>query len=201
MACRDQARPGGSKVDIHQSDQGRLGCVPGLVRQLQPPRRAEPSARAPPPRRHPRPGWRWDRRTSTSATRPTSVGVARPPRVAFRRIPLGTVVVPIAHDLVHATTVHTAGQAAHLLNEVMEKLGPRLKFLVVDVAIQGLVQSKTSFAMLSMLHPGSSADHEPPLRREVGTYQARSRMTRASSTPAPPGGPATSSRAPVTISA
>src|SRR4029077_12844796 len=62
--------------------------------------------------------------------------------VAFRRIPLGTVFVPIAHDLVQGATVHTAGQAAHLLGEVMKERRTRRKFQVVDVAVQGLVHSE-----------------------------------------------------------
>src|SRR4029077_4162891 len=62
--------------------------------------------------------------------------------VAFRRIPLGTVFVPIAHDLVQGATVHTAGQAAHLLGEVMKQRRTRRKFQVVDVAVQGLVHSE-----------------------------------------------------------
>ena len=46
------------------------------------------------------------------------------------------VFVPIAHDLVHAATVHTAGQATRLLDEVTKERGTRRKFLVVDVAVQ-----------------------------------------------------------------
>jgi hypothetical protein len=43
---------------------------------------------------------------------------------------------------VHAATVHTAGQAADLLDEVLEKRGVWRKFLVVDIAVQRLVQSE-----------------------------------------------------------
>jgi hypothetical protein len=40
-------------------------------------------------------------------------------------------------------TVHTAGQAAHLLNEVTKERGAwRWQRHVVDVAVQGLVHSK-----------------------------------------------------------
>src|ERR1700722_8527377 len=52
------------------------------------------------------------------------------------------VLVPNSHYLVHAPTVYAAGQAAHLLDEVTEKLRSRRKFLVIYIAIQGLVQSE-----------------------------------------------------------
>src|SRR5215475_9735087 len=52
------------------------------------------------------------------------------------------VFVPIAHDLVHAATVHTARQAAHFLDEVTKERGTWRKFLVVDIAVQGLVHSE-----------------------------------------------------------
>src|SRR5262245_51264177 len=69
-----------------------------------------------------------------------------PPRrreLAFLRAPLRTVFVPIAHNLVQAATVHAARQAAHLVYEVAkERWARRAKFLVVDVAIQGLVHSE-----------------------------------------------------------
>ena len=55
----------------------------GRVRQLKSPQRAEPSARVSPPQYHPRQVWRWGRPTSTSATRPTSVGCATQPRSRF----------------------------------------------------------------------------------------------------------------------
>src|SRR6202035_4382803 len=80
MACRDQVRWGGGKVDTHQSDRGWLGFLPSLVRQLQSPQLAVPSAHVSPPRCHPRQVWRWVRPTSTCATQPTSAGSATPPR-------------------------------------------------------------------------------------------------------------------------
>jgi hypothetical protein len=52
------------------------------------------------------------------------------------------VLVPNPHYFVHAATVNTTGQAAHLLDEVMEKRRAGHKFLVVDITIQGLIQSK-----------------------------------------------------------
>src|SRR5665213_531687 len=52
------------------------------------------------------------------------------------------VFVPRAHHLVHAATVHAAGQVAHLLGEVTKERGTRRKFLVVNIAVQGLVQSE-----------------------------------------------------------
>src|ERR1700758_3191553 len=52
------------------------------------------------------------------------------------------ILIPNPHDLVHAATVNTAGQAAHLLDEVTEKRGAGHEFLVVDITIQGLVQSE-----------------------------------------------------------
>src|SRR6202007_598144 len=62
--------------------------------------------------------------------------------VAQFRGPLRMVLVPNPHDLVHAATVHAAGQATHLVDEVLEKRRAWCKFLVVDIAIQGLVQSE-----------------------------------------------------------
>jgi hypothetical protein len=79
-----------------------------------------------------------------------------PPRrreVALLRAPLRTVFVPNTHDLVHAATVHTAGQVAHLLVEVTKERGTRRKFQVVDVAVQDWFNPKTIFAMLQNLHP------------------------------------------------
>jgi hypothetical protein len=52
------------------------------------------------------------------------------------------VFVPIAHDLVQAAAVHTARQAAHLLDEVTKEHGAWLKFLMVDIAVQGHVHSE-----------------------------------------------------------
>src|SRR5260370_25379468 len=67
-----------------------------------------------------------------------------PPRhreLVFLRTPLRTVFVPITHDLVHAATVHTAAQVAHLLYPVTKEHGACPHFQVVDVAVQGLVHS------------------------------------------------------------
>jgi hypothetical protein len=47
------------------------------------------------------------------------------------------ILVPITHDVVHAATVHTAGQVAHMLGEVTKERCTRRKFLVVDIASQG----------------------------------------------------------------
>jgi hypothetical protein len=50
-----------------------------------------------------------------------------PPRrreLVLLRTPLRKVFVPIAHDLVHAATVHTAGQVAHVLYPVTKERGP-----------------------------------------------------------------------------
>src|SRR6202045_3094020 len=58
------------------------------------------------------------------------------------RTPLRTVFVPITHDLVHAATVHTAGQVAHVLYPVTKERGACPHFQVVDVAVQGLVHSE-----------------------------------------------------------
>src|SRR5213082_1320430 len=55
---------------------------------------------------------------------------------------LRTVFVPVTHYLVHAATVHTARQVAHLLYEVTKERRAWPKFEMVDVAIQGLVHSK-----------------------------------------------------------
>jgi hypothetical protein len=63
------------------------------------------------------------------------------------------VLVPNPHDLVHAATVNTTGQAAHLLDEVMEKRGAGHKFLVVDITIQGLIQSKDQLGHVITSYP------------------------------------------------
>src|SRR6202030_128295 len=47
-----------------------------------------------------------------------------PPRrseVVILRVPVRKVLVPIAHDLVHAATVHKAGEVAHMLDEVTKE--------------------------------------------------------------------------------
>src|ERR1700747_2926634 len=67
-----------------------------------------------------------------------------PPRrreVVFLRAPIRAVFVPITHNRVHAATVHTARQSAHLLYEVTKERRAWPKFQMVDVAIQGLVHS------------------------------------------------------------
>jgi hypothetical protein len=51
------------------------------------------------------------------------------------------VFVPVTHDLVQAATVNQARQAAHVLDEVTEELAGWRKFRMVDVAVQGLIQS------------------------------------------------------------
>jgi hypothetical protein len=43
-----------------------------------------------------------------------------------------------------------------MLDEVTKERGAGRKFLVVDVAVQGLVQSEDGFAMLQISIPGSS---------------------------------------------
>src|SRR6202163_4542259 len=50
--------------------------------------------------------------------------------------------VPITHGLVHAATVHTAGQVAHVHDPVTKERGACPHFQVVDVAVQGLVHSE-----------------------------------------------------------
>src|SRR5215467_4592171 len=58
------------------------------------------------------------------------------------RVPIRKVIIPIKPDLVHAATVHRAGQAASMLHEVTSERGIGWpNFHVVDVAVQGLVQS------------------------------------------------------------
>src|SRR5690606_18305723 len=50
------------------------------------------------------------------------------------------VFVPIAHHLIHAATVHTCRQAAHVIDEMTEEHRIGREFHVVDIAVQGLVQ-------------------------------------------------------------
>src|SRR5262249_52342909 len=77
--------------------------------------------------------------------------------VAELRGPLRIVFVPITHDLVHVATVHTAGQAADLGDEVPKEHGAWRKFLVVDVPVQGLVQSEDELRHATKISiPGSS---------------------------------------------
>src|SRR5262245_53226913 len=63
-------------------------------------------------------------------------------KVAILCVPIGKVIVPITHDLVHAATVHCARQAARPLHEVTGERGTGWpNSHVVDVAVEGLVQS------------------------------------------------------------
>src|SRR6516164_1094193 len=57
-------------------------------------------------------------------------------------IPLGMIVVPVTHDLIHFATVHTARLPLSLLDEVAEEGGAWRKSPKVDVAVQGLVHSE-----------------------------------------------------------
>src|SRR5882724_7779920 len=74
------------------------------------------------------------------------------------RTPLRTVFVPITHGLVHAATVHTAGQVAHVLYPVTEERGACPHFQVVDVAVQGLVHSKDELSHATKSPPQGSPD-------------------------------------------
>src|SRR5262245_36510257 len=83
---------------------------------------------------------------SADCNLPNVLLLLAPPRrreLAFLRAPLRTVFIPIAHNRVQAATVHAARQAAHLIYEVAKKRwARRRKFLMIDVAIQGLVHSE-----------------------------------------------------------
>ena len=60
--------------------------------------------------------------------------------------------VPNTHDLVHAATVHTAGQVAHVLYEETKEHGIRRKLLVVDnLILPGNDFSPGKFLDLQML--------------------------------------------------
>src|ERR1051326_3261459 len=61
---------------------------------------------------------------------------------AFRRVPVGLVVVPITHHLIQAAAVHAAHLLARLLDKMPEQRGARRKRHVIDIAVQGLVHSK-----------------------------------------------------------
>src|SRR5690606_19372458 len=76
------------------------------------------------------------------------------------RTPIRTIVIPIAHDLVHAAAVHTAGQAAFILYPVAKELRSWRKFLTVDVAVQGQVHSEDKRGHV-LLHPGSTSARCP----------------------------------------
>src|SRR5262245_13962901 len=60
----------------------------------------------------------------------------------FRCIPFRMVVVPVAHDLIHLTTVDAARLPLSLFDEVAEQRGAWRKRRVVDVSVQGLVHSE-----------------------------------------------------------
>src|SRR6185437_6974401 len=73
------------------------------------------------------------------------LGLAPPhvPKRAVLRVPVRMVFVPISHDLVHAATVHTPGHAAHQLPKMTREHGTRWsQYHVVDIAVQGLLQSE-----------------------------------------------------------
>src|SRR5579875_151273 len=55
--------------------------------------------------------------------------------IAFCSVPVRLVFIPIPHYLVHAATVHHAGHAAHLLDEVTKERRTWPKRRVVDFAI------------------------------------------------------------------
>src|SRR5215469_13221081 len=66
--------------------------------------------------------------------------------LAVVRVPIRRIFVPITHDFVGAATVDDARQATHELDEVTEGRGRRrAKLGVVDVAIEGLIQSIDKF--------------------------------------------------------
>src|SRR5437660_6170523 len=59
-----------------------------------------------------------------------------PPRhreVVFLHVPLRAVFVPITHHLVHAATIHTARQVAHLFYEVTKERRARAEFQTLAV--------------------------------------------------------------------
>src|SRR6266436_8176356 len=60
----------------------------------------------------------------------------------FICIPFRMIVVPVAHDLIHVATVHTARLPLSLLDEAAEERGAWRKRQMVDVAVQGLVHSE-----------------------------------------------------------
>src|SRR5262249_56198081 len=75
----------------------------------------------------------------------TAFRLAPPHRreVAFLRVPVRKVIVPVTHYLVHVATVHNARQAPHMLYEVTNDHGVRrTQFTVVDVAVQRLLHSE-----------------------------------------------------------
>src|SRR5690606_37899875 len=68
-----------------------------------------------------------------------------PPRRRERAllvIPFGMIIIPVTHDLVHHTAIHTPRLPLRLLDEVAEECGGWRKRHVVDVAVEGLVHSE-----------------------------------------------------------
>jgi hypothetical protein len=63
----------------------------------------------------------------------------------FLRRPFWVLVIPVAHDLVHDATIHTAGLALGLLDEVAEECGTGGERHVIDVAIKGLIHAEHEF--------------------------------------------------------
>jgi hypothetical protein len=63
--------------------------------------------------------------------------------LAVLRVPVSMVIVPIPHDLVHAATVHTPGEATlYLVKVTSDQWTGWPKYHVVNVAVQGLRQSE-----------------------------------------------------------
>src|SRR3984957_10146656 len=71
---------------------------------------------------------------------PLRLASPRRREVLFLRVPIGQIFVPIAHDLVGAATIHTAGQLAYVLYEVTKERGAWPHFQMVDVPVEGLRQ-------------------------------------------------------------
>jgi hypothetical protein len=70
----------------------------------------------------------------------------------FLRDPVRKVFVPIAHYLIRAAAVHNAREVTHILCEVTKEHGVWAKCLMVDVAIQGLIQSINELCHGTNLH-------------------------------------------------
>ncbi len=60
----------------------------------------------------------------------------------LRCAPFRMLVVPVAHHLIHATTVDTARLPLSLLDEVAEERGAGRKLRMVDVAVERLIHSE-----------------------------------------------------------
>src|SRR5512147_939783 len=73
---------------------------------------------------------------------PFRLGPPRRREGVFLCIPFRMIVVPVAHDLIHLATVHTAREPLSLLDEVAEERGAWRKRRMIDVAVQGLVHSE-----------------------------------------------------------